>query len=86
MPTSSPRIYRIRKKRILDRHNPVSFATATFSYHFRPHRTLPELREYWPTPWVPSYSSSSSSGDIIVCDWDDPEAIWGDTFTFDCED
>jgi hypothetical protein len=86
MATSSPRLYRERKKRIFDRYNPISFATATFSYNFRPHRTLPELREYIPNPWVPSYSSSSSSSGILICEWDSPEAVWGDTFAFDCED
>ena len=80
--SDSSNLYRLRKKRIYDSpHPPREFQEATLPYHSRPHSTIPELQEDYPEVWVPIVPVPTR-----VCDWDDPDAIWDDTFYFDCED
>ena len=50
----TPELYQRRKKVKLERQHPrPTFQPGTLPTHFRPHRTLPELEEHYPTPWVP---------------------------------
>jgi len=79
----SPELYQRRKKEKLERQHPrPTFETNSLHSHERPHRTIPELVEHYPTPWIPEPTPEP----VLVCIWDDPDAIWDDTFGFDCED
>jgi len=50
----TPKLYQRRKQVKLERQHPrPTFQAGTLSTHNRPHRTLPELKEHYPTPWVP---------------------------------
>jgi hypothetical protein len=85
--TASSMRYLNRKKEVLrELRNLARMPEGRFSYSARPHRTLPELVEVYPRPYVPPTPSSSSSSPTVGCDWDDPASIWDDTFYFDCDD
>lgn len=77
----SPELYQRRKKIKIPPNQPrPEFVTNSLSYHDRPHITLPELAEDYPNVWVPDPPPPP----VIICEWDDPAAIWDDTFYFDC--
>jgi len=62
MGEGSPDDYLKRKKHILRDPEPrPRMETDSISSHFRPHVTVPELREYYPNVYVPPEPSSSSS-------------------------
>jgi hypothetical protein len=79
----SPSLYQRRKKYKLQPMQPrPEFATDSLPSHDRPHRTVPELVEHYPDVWLPAPTPEP----VLVCVWDDPAAIWDETFGFDCED
>ena len=82
--TESSNLYRLRKKRLLERSYTPSVTTDEMAYHLRPHRTLPELDEPEVDVWVPPAPSSSSVP--AGCAWDQADVAWDDNFYFDCED
>ena len=51
--SESPELYRLRKKRWIERTREASITEDQMPYSQRPHETLPELVEIHPDIWVP---------------------------------